>query len=80
MPAVMRSRYERSTTNGRPDQSGDLELVDLRRRRKTLATGKIRTHEKRDGEYVDTTRDSITNIDQQIAELDRILQDYRRRG
>ena len=56
------------------------QLVDLRRRRKMLATGKIRTHEKRDGEYVDTTRDSITSIDQQIAELDRILQDYRRRG
>ena len=45
-----------------------------------LVAREFTTHEKRAGEVVDTSAEELEIIDQQLAEIDRILEDYRRRS
>jgi hypothetical protein len=52
----------------------------LRRRHEMLVAREFTTHEKRAGEDVDTSAEELEKIEQQLAEIDRILEDYRRRS
>ena len=53
---------------------------NLRRRREMLVAREFTTHEKRAGQIVETSAEELEKIDQQVAEIDRILEDYRRRS